>query len=130
MSRDPIYVGHIRECIRRIQDDTRGGREAFFSNRTLQDAVLRNLQILTESSQRLSAELKAYAPGIPWRNIAGFRNRLVHDYFNIDLAIVWAIVSEDLPRLKAAVDRLGPGEPPAAGPRPGPTPADAPEQGS
>jgi uncharacterized protein with HEPN domain len=100
---DRLYVAHIRECIRRVEEDTAFGRDAFFANRTAQDAVLRNLQILSESTQRLSQSSKDKHPHIPWRNIGGFRNRLVHDYFRIDLDLVWRVVETHLPELKQAV---------------------------
>jgi uncharacterized protein with HEPN domain len=103
---DRIYVDHILECIRRIESDVAGGESEFSSNRTIQDAVLRNLQILAESSQRISPEAKARYPEIEWRNIGGFRNRLVHDYFNIDLALVWRVISIHLPSLKDVAERL------------------------
>ena len=66
----------------------------------VQDAVLRNLQIMAESSQRMSDDLKAQHPMIPWREIAGFRNILVHDYLGGDCDAVWSVVEQDLPELK------------------------------
>ena len=66
----------------------------------IQDAVLRNLHILSESTQRLSDALKAKHPEMDWFSIAGFRNVIVHDYLGIDLAQVWEIVKKDLPGLK------------------------------
>lgn len=72
----------------------------------MQNAVLRNLQTIAESTQRLSGGLKATEPEVPWRAIAGFRNVLVHDYFKIDLDVVWSVVDRDLPELAAAIDRM------------------------
>jgi uncharacterized protein with HEPN domain len=103
LNRDALYLGHILECIRRIDEDISAGRDHFLTNRTVQDAVLRNMQILSESTQRLSPEARQLRPEIPWRNIASFRNRIVHDYFNIDLDIVWGIIQNDLPALRVAV---------------------------
>jgi uncharacterized protein with HEPN domain len=65
----------------------------------LQDATLRRLQTLSESTQRLSPALKSAHPEIPWDDIAGFRNRLVHAYLDIDLDLVWNTVVRDLPPL-------------------------------
>ncbi len=79
------------------------GSVAFDAAHTIQDAVIRNLQVMAESTQRLSDMLKAKHPEIPWAGIAGFRNLLVHDYFGIDLRVVWQIVVKDVPELKAAV---------------------------
>ena len=72
----------------------------------MQDAVIRNLQTLTESSQRLSSEIKATEPQMPWRELAGFRNVIVHGYMGIDLPAVWVVVERDLPLLAEAIDRM------------------------
>jgi len=72
----------------------------------LQDAVIRNLQVMAESCQRLSDETKSRRPEIDWRKISGFRNVVVHDYLGIELDRVWQILVKDLPGLKAAVTVL------------------------
>jgi len=100
---DVVYLRHIKESIRRVEENTRSGREEFFSSHTLQDAVLRNLQTLTESTQRLSPDAKAEEPSVDWRAISGFRNVLVHNYLGLDLEQVWIVVTRDVPSLKAAV---------------------------
>jgi uncharacterized protein with HEPN domain len=102
MKSDAVYLAHILECIRRIEQNTAEGRDVFFASHTLQDAVLRNLQTMSESAQRLSAESKATRPDIEWPRIAGFRNVLVHNYLGIDLEQVWQIVQRDVPVLKEA----------------------------
>ena len=63
---DTVYLRHVLECIRRIAEDTREGRVRFLASHTLQDAVARNLQVLAESTQRLSDTIKATQPGIEW----------------------------------------------------------------
>jgi uncharacterized protein with HEPN domain len=102
-SRDRAYLEHIQECIRRIEENTKGGRKAFLSSHTLQDAVLRNLQTLSEATQRVSDTLKGTHPEIEWMQIAAFRNILVHDYLGVDTEQIWQIVRRDIPKLKAAV---------------------------
>lgn len=102
MKDDSLYPRHILECIRRIEENTRDGREQFLRTHTLQDAVLRNLQTLSESTQRLAEALKAQHPEIEWNRIAAFRNVLVHDYLGIDMERVWEIVQRDIPALKRA----------------------------
>lgn len=83
---DQIYLDHILECIALLQDYTQTGQETFIENPLIQDAVIRRLQIMAESSQKLSADVKLLAPEIDWRALAGFRNILVHDYLGgIDL---------------------------------------------
>jgi uncharacterized protein with HEPN domain len=103
MKDDRVYLRHILECIRRVEEDTAGGKDAFLSSHTLQDAVLRNLQTMTESTQRLSESTKERYPEIEWHHIAAFRNVLVHDYLGIDLERVWEITQRDVPELKAVV---------------------------
>lgn len=73
-----------------------GGREAFMADVDLQDATLRRLQTLSESAQRLSPDFKTAHPEMPWADIAGFRNRLVHAYLDIDLDLTWNTVVQDL----------------------------------
>jgi len=103
MKDDTVYLRHIRECIRRIEENVAEGRDRFIASHTFQDAVLRNLQTVAESTQRLSDDLKEKHPDIQWRRIAAFRNVLVHDYLGIDLERVWEITQRDIPKLKQAV---------------------------
>ena len=103
---DLALLKHIRGRIARIENYTNGKRSKFYDSHLVQDAVIRNLRTIAESTQRLSDSLKAAEPEVPWRAIAGFRNVLVHDYFEIDLEVVWTVVDQDLPRLAAAVDRM------------------------
>lgn len=103
---DTVYLRHILECIRRIAEDVAEGRERFLESHTLQDAVLRNLQVMAESTQRVSETAKATQPEVEWRKIAAFRNILVHDYLGIDLDTVWDITQRDVPALKQAVEEM------------------------
>jgi uncharacterized protein with HEPN domain len=100
---DRVYLKHILECIHRIEEDTRDGREEFLRRHTLQDAILRNLQTLSESTQRLSEALKTMHSEIEWKRIAAFRNILVHDYLGTDIAMIWEVVQRDVPALKRVV---------------------------
>lgn len=70
---------------------------------TLQDAVLRNLQTMSESTQRLSEALKATHPEVEWQRIVAFRNVLVHDYLGVDLERIWEIIQRDVPEFKRAI---------------------------
>jgi uncharacterized protein with HEPN domain len=97
------YVEHVIECIRRISEDSAPGRDAVFASRTLQDAIVRNLQVLCESTQRVDEMHKQRHPEIDWRSIAGMRNVLVHNYFEVDFETVWLVVTRDLPPLEAAM---------------------------
>jgi uncharacterized protein with HEPN domain len=106
MKNDQVYLEHILEAIRRIEEHAVQGRESFFSSHTLQDATLRNLQTLAEATQRVSSERKAAHPEISWTGIAGFRNILVHNYLAIDLAQVWTIIERDVRPLKQAAMKM------------------------
>lgn len=106
MKDDAVYLRHIQECIRRIEEDTSGGHDAFMASHTFQDAVLRNLQTLAESTQRLSQGIKARHPEIDWRRVAAFRNVLVHVYLGIDLELIWKVVQGDIPNLKRVVAKM------------------------
>lgn len=111
MKDDRFYFTHILECIERIERFCAGGERDFFAHDLIQDAVLRNLQVLAESSQRISPELKVAHPQIDWRALGGFRNLIVHDYLGIDIARIWRIVAIDLPDLKREILKVhsGPG---------------------
>lgn len=103
---DRVLLAHMGECIERIREYTADDRSCFEASRLVQDAVIRNLQTLTESSQRLSEEIKASEPQMPWRELAGFRNVIVHGYLGIDLSAVWLVVEQDLPALAVALERM------------------------
>ena len=103
MKDDRLYLEHIIECIGKIEAYVVEGKESFLQDPKTQDAVLRNLQILTESTKRLSGSLKDTHPEVDWPEVARFRNVLVHDYLGIDLLRVWDIVQGDLPDLKRKV---------------------------
>jgi uncharacterized protein with HEPN domain len=103
---DRLYLVHMHECIGWIQEFAASGREAFLTDRKTQDAILRNLQTMAESSQRLSAGIKARRTDVEWSRIAAFRNVLVHDYLGIDLDTTWDIIQRDVPVLQRAIDAL------------------------
>jgi uncharacterized protein with HEPN domain len=103
---DQVYLAHMLECIHRVLSYTEQGEQVFRHSQLIQDAVIRNLQVMAESSQRLSETTKASSPETPWRAISGFRNIVVHDYLGLDLDVVWGVVSKDLPPLQFALNKL------------------------
>ena len=103
---DVVYLRHILECIRRIEENTDVGTDQFMASYTLQDAVLRNLQTMAESTQRLSESLKTQYPDVEWRRVSAFRNVLVHNYLGIDMDRIWDVVESDVPALKSAVTKM------------------------
>jgi uncharacterized protein with HEPN domain/predicted nucleotidyltransferase len=94
--RDGDYLNHIQKAIEKIHRYS-SDREEFFRREEFQDAVIRGLEIIGEAVSRLSQDLKDAHPDVPWRQISGLRNRLIHGYFDIELDLVWKTVEEDLP---------------------------------
>lgn len=104
--RDRLYLQHVLDAIEAIEDFTAEGREQFFADAKTQSAVIRQIEIISEAVKQLSAALTTAEPSIPWRQIAGTRDRLIHAYFRVDLEAVWSMVQNDLPNLKAEVLRM------------------------
>jgi uncharacterized protein with HEPN domain len=103
MRDDKLYLIHMQECIQRIEKYTAGGQVEFMQQDLIQDAVIRNLQVLAESSQHVSDERKLSHPEVDWFALSGFRNVLVHDYLAVDVERVWNIITNDLPSLKSSL---------------------------
>jgi len=103
---DRAYLQHIRDALEDIHRYTSGGRQAFFVDRMRQDATLRKLQVIGEAVKRLSEDTKSKQPQIPWKQIAGMRDKVIHDYFGINLDIIWGVVEKSLPALERAVHEL------------------------
>ncbi len=101
-----LYLVHIQECIEKIEKYTKEGESAFSADYKTQDAVIRNFEIIGEAAKRLSDETRQLAPNVPWKQFAGFRDVLIHQYDGIDMAEVWLTVANDLPALKEAVNLL------------------------
>ncbi|WNM57322.1 HepT-like ribonuclease domain-containing protein [Candidatus Nitrospira allomarina] len=106
MKDDRMYLLHIRDALGNIREYTTPGREAFFNDRKTQDAVIRNLEIIGEAVKHMSASLKATHNTIAWKQIAGMRDRLIHDYFGVDLNLVWDVVASELPQLERKTNQI------------------------
>jgi len=84
-----VYLRHILEAIGRIESFTKAGRDQFYESELQQNAVIWNIGVIGEATRQISNWLRDAHPGIPWQEIVAMRNRLVHEYFNVDLALVW-----------------------------------------
>ena len=104
--RDVLYLEHIVDAIERIREYTRDGRDAFLRDAKTQDAVLRRLEVVGEAVKNLSDGLRNAHPEIPWRAIAGNRDRLIHGYFRVDLKRAWTTVEQDLQPLAESASKL------------------------
>ena len=111
MKDDRPYLADILQALGRVEEIGQRGRVAFLADWLLQDAAIRNFEIVGEAVKRVSAELRAAHPEIPWADLAGFRDVLVHQYFRVDFEIVWALIEQraaglrgDLARLAASLD--------------------------
>lgn len=106
MKKDPqVFLAHIIDAIACIRDYTKDGETAFFADRKTQDAVIRNLEIIGEAVKQLPPELTARHPGIPWKDVAGMRDQLIHHYFGVNLKLVWGVVANRLEALLGAVSQ-------------------------
>ena len=106
MRNDRERLLDIREAIENIQKYAARGKDAFRKDELIQTWVLHHIQILGEAASRISDEFQEEHPDIPWFKIIGMRNILVHDYFHIDIDVVWSVVENDLPALYDKVIHL------------------------
>ncbi len=106
--KDPkIFLEHILESIREIERHVKNMPEKkFMDDVKTQDAVIRRVEIIGEATKNLPSDFKRKNPKIEWREIASMRNKLIHEYFGIDLDLVWFVVNNDIPKLKKQIENL------------------------
>jgi uncharacterized protein with HEPN domain len=107
MLRDEAYLRHMLDAIDRVAEAvSRTTLRDFEKDWVIQDAIIRELQILGEAAGRITRELTTSRPEIPWAEITGVRHKLVHDYFVVDLRMVWQTATEDVPLVRPLIAKL------------------------
>jgi len=107
IDKNRVYLLHIIECIDDIKRYTKSGVSSFLNDDMIRNATLRQLQIMSETTTRLSQDIRDSIQEVDWRKIAAFRNILVHDYLgDIDQKLVWEHIDQKLPVLKNATQRM------------------------
>ena len=102
-----LLLEDILQAVEKIDLYTEGmSQEAFMKDSRTIDAVVRNLEIIGEAASRIPEEFRTRYPDIPWRRIVGLRNRIVHEYFGVDLDIVWSVLTVDLPPLGTQIKQI------------------------
>ena len=106
MKDERVYLLHAVEAIDAILSYTADGRDAFFADGKTQDAVIRNIEIIGQAVKGISNDTRALEPAVPWRQIAGMRDKLIHEYFGVDMTLVWDVVERELPVLRPQLEKL------------------------
>ncbi len=104
---DQVYLEHILEAISKIENFVNGlTKFDFDKNVLIQDAVIRNFEIIGEATKRISKQFTQSHPEIPWQDMAGMRDKLIHDYLDVDLDVVWKTVEVDIPLLRKIISSI------------------------
>jgi uncharacterized protein with HEPN domain len=104
---DTVYLHHILDPIESIEEYTKGMSEnEFLSDSMAHDAVVRQIEIIGEAARNVSDQFQNKYPKLPWAKMIGIRNKIIHEYFNVNFAIVWDTIKDDLPLLKKSIKKI------------------------
>jgi uncharacterized protein with HEPN domain len=104
---DLAYIDHILDCIRKIQRFSKGlDLNKFSQDELAQDAIIRNIEVIGEASKKISADTKKVYSEIPWIEITGMRDKLIHDYLGVDTQVVWKTIKKDIPELRRLLKEI------------------------
>lgn len=102
-----VYLNDIIKCIKKIEKYTKGITiKQFIENELIQDGVIRNLEIIGEAVKKLPIDMRHKYTDVEWKKIAGLRDILIHDYFGVDLEIIWDVIENKVPKLKFTVQHI------------------------
>lgn len=101
------YVQDIIDSIRDIESFIKGMKfDEFKRDRKTINAVVRSIEVIGEASKKIPATIKANHPGVPWKKMAGMRDKLIHEYFGIDLEILWKVAKDDIKSIRPAIRKI------------------------
>jgi uncharacterized protein with HEPN domain len=103
LKNNALYLKHILKSITDIEEFTSEGRNQFYESRLIQAAVIRNLEVIGEATKHISKDIRRLYPEMPWKQMAGLRDVLIHDYMGVDLNIVWNVVQREIPSIKKMI---------------------------
>lgn len=104
---DSVFLNHIVDGAKLIGEYLAGAsRDGFVANRMLQDAVIRELEVIGEATKNISEDLRSKYPDIPWNKMSGMRDKLIHAYFGVDLDAVWDTATKDIPELAIRIESI------------------------
>jgi uncharacterized protein with HEPN domain len=104
---DSVFLNHIVDGAKLIGEYLSGAsRDGFVANRMVQDAVIRELEVIGEATKNISEDLRSKYPDIPWNKMSGMRDKLIHGYFGVDLDAVWDTATKDIPELAIRIESV------------------------
>ncbi len=107
MKDDLVYIDHIKDCIRKIKEFTQQiEKNDFADNELIQDAVIRNIEIIGEATKKVSNSFKQTYYEMPWKEMAGMRDKLIHDYMGVDIGVVWKTIKLDIPEIDRLIQKI------------------------